>query len=201
MKQTLLILCLSLILVGCSSAVPTHVFPSDAPQLFICQEDDLPGSYILIEDLSGAKPNENLIINSEYPEESERYIQATERLEGWEHRFVLGEMNLALPGFFLCQVVVYESNDGANQALEWPHVETREIIESDRSIGDEMTLTVLRFDAPDGSPWIDHRVEFVYHNILGAVSTYAPLDVANQEFSLDLAEILFLRMSDETSSN
>jgi hypothetical protein len=198
MKTLIIILLISFLLSGCSSeAVDERLFMG-SPETLICQEEDLPGFYFLIEDLSGPRPNNELVINPDEPSASDQYIALTGRISGWEHRFMLGEFSQTLPGFILCQVVLYESIDGANHALHWPHDEAREIIESERQIGDEMLLTVMAFDAPDGSPWIDHRVEFTHLNLLGAASSYTPVDLASPDYVLDLAEVLYQRMLDAT---
>lgn len=197
MKNLIKILILTLLLISCTASGSSGPY-TGSPEVVICFEDDLPGEYMLLEDISGARPNNELVIDIDKPEATDQYIELTGRVSGWEHRFMLVEFSQTLPGFILCQVVVFESNEGANQALKWPHVETRDIIDIDRQIGDEMVLTKITFEAPDGSPWIDHRVEFTYQNLLGATSTYAPKDLANPEFALDLAEVLYQRMLEQT---
>jgi len=199
MRKFVLIVLLSLALTSCQAIDQSEpeVF-SGSPEELICQDADMPGSYLLIDDLSGARPNEDLTIDIDNPDASVRYIEATGRLEGWENRFMLIEPTQNLPGFVLCQVVVFTSPEGAQAALDWQDDAEYQVLESDRQIGDEMVLTQASFDAPDGSPWIDHRIEFTYLNLLGAISTYAPEDLANPDYALDLAEVLYERMLDHT---
>lgn len=178
----------SLALSSCSQT--SEPLYNGSPETLICQEADLPGDYILLEDLSGARPNEELAIDTENLAESEQYIEATGRLEGWENRFMLIEPTQTLPGFVLCQVVKFGSSEGANTAFNWPVNETREVLEVERQLGDAMTFTKISFKAPDDSTWIDYRVEFTYKNLLGAVSTYAPENIASQDYVLEIAETL-----------
>lgn len=181
----------SLALSSCSqTSAPMY---NGSAEALICQEADLPGEYLLLEDLSGARPNEELTIDPENPQESEQYIEATGRLEGWENRFMLTEPTQTLPGYVLCQVVKFTSAEGANEALLWPSSEQREVIETERQLGEGLIVTQSLFEAPDGSLWMDYRVEFTYQNLLGAVSTYAPQSIATPDYALDIAEILFQR--------
>lgn len=101
-----------------------------------------------------------------------------------------------LPGFVLCEVVKFGSSEGANTALNWPVNETREVLEVERQLGDAMTFTKISFKAPDDSTWIDYRVEFTYRNLLGAVSTYAPENIASQDYVLEIAETLMNNFTD-----
>lgn len=194
MKNLFILLIFTLLLTSCTASGGSNGLYTGSPDVLMCLEQDLPGEYLLLDDLSGPRPNNELVLDIDQPEATDQYIELTGRLSGWEHRFVLTEFTQVLPGFILCQVVVFDSIDGANQALQWPHVEEREIIESDHQIGDEVILTAINFDAPDGSPWIDYRVEFTHQNLLGATSTYAPADTASPEFALDLAEVIYQRM-------
>ena len=171
---------------SCSSPNLYEGSPEDLALLV----EDMPGEYMIIKDLSGEKPNDSLTLNSEDPEAREQYLDATNRIDGWENRFVLIEMTQELPGFILNQVVTYETIEGARIALEWPTTENREFIDSDRKIGDMMILSQTPFTAPDESTWMDYRVEFVHKNVLGAISTYAPEDIATPDYALDLAERL-----------
>lgn len=197
MKKSI-ILILFLLLMGCSSTEQSILnFSLGTPQEIICQEDDLPGFYALIDDLSGDRPNEQLTISIDDPSASISYIEETGRLEGWENRFMLLEPTQTLPGFVLCQTVLFSSPDGARAALDWQGDPLIQITEVDRQIGDEMILTQASFDAPDGSRWIDHRVEFSYRNLIGAISTYTPEGIANPDFALDIAEILYQRMQNQ----
>ncbi len=184
----------SLALSSCSQT--SEPLYNGSPEALICQEADLPGEYILLEDLSGARPNEELSIDTENPAESEQYIEATGRLEGWENRFMLVVPTQTLPGFVLCEVVKFGSSEGANTALNWPVNETREVLEVERQLGDAMTFTKISFKAPDDSTWIDYRVEFTYRNLLGAVSTYAPENIASQDYVLEIAETLMNNFTD-----
>jgi hypothetical protein len=193
MKNGLLILLMILMLTSCSSPDMYNGSPQD----LMLELDDLPGVYTLMEDLSGDRPNEGLTMNSESPEAREIYVQRTGRVTGWENRFMLMEFTQTLPGFILNQVVVYESSNGAQTALGWPSAQVRETLEVDQEIGDTMIMTMMPFNAPDESPWIDYRVEFTYKNLLGAVSTYAPENVATPDFAIDLAKILYQSFQDQ----
>mgnify|MGYP001134844476 CR=1 FL=1 len=196
MKSKIILIICVFLLASCSSPEePTVELFSGSPEELVCQEEDLPGTYLLIEDLSGERPNEELSLNNENPEDSEKYIQATERLSGWENRFMLLETTDTLPGFVLCQVVKFGSSEGASTALNWPVNENREVLEAEGQLGDAMTFTKISFKAPDESTWIDYRVEFTYKNMLGAVSTYAPENIATQEFALEIAETLMNKFS------
>ena len=189
----------SLALSSCSQT--SEPLYNGSPEALICQEADLPGEYILLEDLSGARPNEDLSIDMDDPDASTRYIEATGRLEGWENRFMLTEPTQTLPGYVLCQVVTFASAEGASEALLWPSSEQREVIETERQLGEAMSVTQRPFEAPDGSPWMDYRVEFTYHNLLGAVSTYAPESIATPDDALDIAETLFQRFQDPSTAS
>jgi hypothetical protein len=186
MKNGLLILLMILMLTSCSSPDMYNGSPQD----LMLEAEDMPGDYIIIEDLSGQKPNSDLIMDSDEPEARDQYLEATGRIDGWEHRFVLVETTQELPGFILNQVVTYETIEGARIALAWPATENREVVDMDRKIGDMMIFSQTTFTAPDESIWMDYRVEFVHNNILGAISTYAPEDIATPVFALDLADRL-----------
>jgi len=194
MKNLFILLIFTLLLTSCTASGGSNGLYFGSPDVLMCLEEDLPGEYLLLDDLSGARPNNELVIDIDQPEATDQYIELTGRLSGWEHRFMLIEMTETLPGFILCQVVVFESTEGAQNALQWPHAEARRVIETDRQIGDEIILTEMAFDAPDGNPWIDYRVEFTHQNLLGATSTYAPANIASPEFALDLAEVIYQRM-------
>ena len=200
-NNALYLIFLSLILISCSASNGAERLFTGNPEQLVCQEADLPGSYILIENESGARPNEALIINKDQPAATNQYITTTGRISGWEHRFILIEPTRTLPGFILCQVVIFETLEGANQALRWPTEEARNIEVTDRSIGDDLIMTVVEFSAPDGSPWKDYRIEFSYQNLLASVSTFSPKEIANPDYALDLADILHQRMSDAISNN
>ena len=197
--HSLIILIFMLTLTACNSAYPTDMtFKKGVPQSLNCQAADMPGMYLMVEDLSGARPNKSLTINVNDPKESGRYIKSTGRVEGWENRFMLTEPTETLPGFVLCQVVLFKSPQGAQEALFWNNPNGMEVIQTDRQIGDEMLFTQAAFNAPDGSPWTDIRIEFTFHNLLGAVSTYVPENVADADYALDLAELMHQRMLENT---
>lgn len=192
MKRLILILSITFLLCSCSNAKQRDPqLYEGAPQELLLQPDALPGSYLLMENLSGERPNEELTMEIDTPEALDQYLERTGRITGWENRFMLIETTHSLPGFIMNQVVIYKSPDGAQAALNWPVAQSRQNIESERHIGDAMTFTMMPFDAPDDSSWIDYRIEFTYENILGAISTYAPEDVATPDYALDLAEILY----------
>ena len=202
MKKLLIILFfLTLSLGSCSPSPGGERLYKGNLELLGCQPEDLPGSYILMENLSGLRPNDELIINVEQPAATNQYITTTGRISGWAHRYILIEPTRTLPGFFLCQVVMFETIEGANRALHWPSEEVRITEQTDRSIGDELILTGSAFAAPDGSPWMDYRVEFSYQNLLASVSTYAPNDIANPDYALDQAEVIYQRMLDAIPNN
>jgi hypothetical protein len=191
MRRSIILILLIVLLSGCSRANnPDQELYEGTPQELLLHPEDLPGAYILMEDLSGDKPNEGLMMNTEDFEARDQYLERTGRITGWENHFMLMEPTKTLPGFILNQVVVYESIEGAQTALNWPEVEVRETIETDHQIGDVMTLTMLSFNAPDDSAWIDYRVEFTYKNLLGSVSTYAPEEVSTPDYVLVLADNL-----------
>jgi len=191
MKRLILLIILTILLGSCSEANNLNQeLYKGAPEELMLKPEDLPGEYSLMEDISGDRPNESLTMNSEDPKALDQYLQQTGRIAGWENRYMLMEPTQTLPGFILNQVVVYESIKGTLTALDWPLVQVRETVETNRKIGDAMTLTMMPFNAPDNSAWIDYRVEFTYKNLLGAVSTYAPEGVASPDYALDLAERL-----------
>jgi len=187
-------------LAGCNK--PTNsaqqLFTGDPANLML-QEEDMPGLYVLMEDESGIRPNENLTMDSDDPEAQEQYLQRTGRLKGWENRFILIEPTDILPGFIFNQVVVYETPEGAQVALNWPVAQVRETLETERKIGDAMTLTMMPFEAPDDSAWIDYRIEFTHNNILSIIVTYAPEVIATPDYALDLAEKLSIKIQDFTN--
>jgi len=192
MKRLIIFVLLTILLSSCSKASnPDQALYEGPPKDLLLQSEDLPGAYLLMEELSGQKPNESLKMNSEEPQALEQYLERTGRIAGWENHFMLIEPTQTLPGFILNQAVVYESAVGAQNALNWPSVQVRETVENDRIIGDAMTLTMIPFNAPDNSAWIDYRVEFTYKNLLGAISTFSPEMVAKPDYALDLAELLF----------
>ena len=191
MRRLIILILLVLLLVSCSETnTPDQKLFEGSPQELLLTPEELPGTYSLLQDLSGERPNESLTMDSEDPEARDQYLEQTGRIAGWEDRYMVMEFTQDLPGFILNQVVVYESIEGAQAALIWPSVQTREPMETDRTIGDAMTLTMMPFNAPDDSAWIDYRVEFTYKNLLGAVSTYAPEEVATPDYVLQLAENL-----------
>jgi len=192
MRRLIIFVLLAMLLGSCSEANnPDQELFEGSPQELLLTPEELPGTYSLMQDLSGERPNESLTMNSENPQARDQYLEQTGRIAGWEDRYMVMEFTQTLPGFILNQVVVYESIEGAQTALDWPAVQVRETVETDRKIGDAMTLTMMPFNAPDESAWIDYRIEFTYKNLLGAVSTYAPEEIASPEFALDLAEKLF----------
>jgi hypothetical protein len=191
MRRLIIIILLTILLSSCSTASdPDQGLYEGAPQNLLLQSKDLPGAYVLMEELSGERPNEGLKMDSEDPQALEQYLDRTGRITGWENHFMLIEPTQTLPGFILNQAVVYESAVGAQNALNWPSVQIRETVETDRVIGDAMTLTMMPFKAPDDSDWIDYRVEFTYKNLLGVIITYAPEAIATPDYALDLAEVL-----------
>ena len=199
MRKTLLFLII-LLITGCNAfGTAEGVYKKGSPQTLICKEDEMPGKYLLMEEFSGARPNKNLTMDINDPEESTRYINATGRLEGWEHRFMLIEPTQSLPGFVLCQVVLFKSSQGASEALWWNITDTQETLDVEQEIGDEIILTETSFKTPDGSPWIEYRVEFTFHNLLGAVSTYMPEEIAEPDYALNLAENLYHRFQESLS--
>lgn len=109
---------LTFILAGCSLTGPSadQVY-TGSPENLICREEDLPGIYVLMEELSGTRPNQGLIAESSDPAGSTQYIEATGRLDGWENRFMLAEPSTELPGFILCEVITFKSKEGAGQTL------------------------------------------------------------------------------------
>jgi hypothetical protein len=200
-NRILLLLFLAFSLYSCNPTNFDEVLFEGSPEAFICQAQELPGIYFLIDDLSGPRPNEDLVININEPAATEQYLNLTGRISGWEYRYMLGEPTKSLPGFFLCQVVTFESIDGANQALHWPTDEGRTIIQNSRNIGDDTILTADLFDAPDGSPWMDYRVEFTFRNLLITISTYSPEDIADPDYALDLAETIQQRLFEVITNN
>jgi len=191
MRRLIILILLVLLLVSCSETnTPDQKLFEGSPQELLLTPEELPGTYSLLQDLSGERPNESLTMDSEDPEARDQYLEQTGRIAGWEDRYMVMEFTQDLPGFILNQVVVYESIEGAQTALNWPSVQTREPMEIDRTIGDATTLTMMPFNAPDDSAWIDYRVEFTFRNLLGAVSTYAPEEVATPDYVLQLAENL-----------
>ena len=191
MKRLMILIILTILLGSCSEAndLDQELYKG-TPEELMLKPEDLPGEYSLMEDISGDRPNDSIKMNSEDPQALDQYLEQTNRITGWENRYMLMEPTQTLPGFILNQVVVYETIGGAQTALEWPSVQVRETVETNRKIGDEMSLTMMPFNAPDNSSWIDYRVEFTYKNLLGAVSTYAPEGVASPDYALDLAEHL-----------
>lgn len=187
-------LLLTVILAGCTLANPfaKQVY-TGSPENLICQEEDLPGSYVLLEELSGARPNQGLSVDSSDPDATTKYIQDTGRLDGWENRFVMAEPSTELPGFILCQVIMFESSEGAGQALHWPYPQERQPYETDRQIGDDLVVTWVEFTSPNNDLWHDYRVEFTYHNLLGVVNTYAPANIATADYALEIAEKMLSR--------
>lgn len=187
-------LLLCVILAGCTLANPfaKQVYTGSTENL-ICREEDLPGSYVPIEELSGARSNQGLITDSTDPDGTTQYIQTTGRLDGWESRFMMAEPSTELPGFILCQVVTFESSTGAKQALHWPYAQERQVYETDRQIGDDQTVTWVEFTSPSNDLWHDYRVEFIYHNLLGVVNTYAPANIATADYALEIAEKMLSR--------
>ena len=200
-NRILLLFFLTFSLYSCNPTNFDEVLFEGSPEALICQAEELPGQYFLIEDLSGPRPNEDLIININEPSATNQYLNLTGRISGWEHRYMLGEPTRTLPGFFLCQVVVFESINGANKALHWPTDEGRTIIQNDRNIGDDIILSADLFDAPDGTPWMDYRVEFTLRNLLITISTYSPENIANPDYALDLAEVLHQRLFEAIANN
>ena len=186
-------LLLTFILAGCTLTNPFDKFYTGSAENLICQQEDLPGIYVLMEEISGARPNQELNIDSTDPDGTTQYIQATGRLDGWEDRFMLAESSAELPGFILCQVVTFESSEGAKQALHWPYAQERQVYETDRQIGDDLAVTWVEFTSPNNELWRDYRVEFIYHNLLGVVNTYAPANIATADYALDIAEKMLSR--------
>ena len=186
-------LLLTVILAGCTLTNPFVQVYTGSPENLICQQEDLPGFYLLMEELSGARPNQGLITESSDPDGTSEYIETTSRLDGWEKRFMLVEPTAVLPGFILCQVVTFESSTGAKQALYWPYAQERQAYETDRQIGDDQTVTWVEFTSPNKDLWRDYRVEFIYHNLLGVVNTYAPANIATADYALDIAEKMLSR--------
>jgi len=193
MTKLLYYLLLTVILAGCTLTNPFDKLYTGSAENLICREEDLPGNYVPIEELSGARPNQGLSIDSTDPDATTKYIEATGRLDGRESRFMMVEASSELPGFILCQVVTFESSEGAKQALHWPYTEERQVYETDRQIGDDLAVTWTEFSNPDGDLWHDYRVEFTYHNLLGVVNTYAPADIATADYALDIAEKMLSR--------
>jgi len=193
-------LLLTVILAGCTLTNPFDKFYTGSAENLICQQEDLPGIYVLMEEISGARPNQELNIDSSDPAATTQYIQATGRLDGWENRFMLAESSTELPGFILCDVVTFESSEGAKQALHWPYAQERQAYETDRQIGDDQTVTWTEFSNPDGDLWHDYRVEFTYHNLLGVVNTYAPANIATADYALDIAEKMLSRFENPPQS-
>jgi len=186
-------LLLTVILAGCTLTNPFNQGYTGSPENLTCLEEDLPGIYLLMEEISGARPNQGLNIDSSDPAATTQYIQATGRLDGWENRFMLAEATTELPGFILCQVVTFESSTGAKQALYWPYTQERQPYETDRQIGDDQTVTWVEFTNPSNDLWRDYRVEFIYHNLLGVVNTYAPANIATADYALEIAEKMLSR--------
>jgi hypothetical protein len=197
MQKLINLFFLALIVTGCSASGQLY---TGLPEPLTCIEADLPGEYSLLEDMSGNRTNEGLISNSGDPAGISEYIEATGRTDGWEKRFMLGELTTDLPGFILCEAVTFESTEGAGTALHWADTLGYQAVETDRQIGDELLVSMLEFPAPDGSTWLDYRVEFTYHNILGAVHTYTPTEVASLDYALDLAEKMLVYFKDPRSA-
>jgi len=183
-------LLLTFILAGCTAANQVY---TGSPETLICREEDLPGSYVLMEELSGTRPNQGLIADSTDPDGTTQYVEATGRLDGWENRFMLAKLAPELPGFILCQVVTFGSSEGAKQALHWSYAQERQAYETDRQIGDDRVVTWMEFTAPNDSLWHDYRVEFTWHNLLGVVNIYTPTNIATADYALEIAEKMLSR--------
>jgi hypothetical protein len=188
MKRPRLYLLLAAALVGCTFTNPfasqTYTGPTEN---IVCQDADLPGSYALVQALSGARPNQKLITDSTDAAGITQYIDTTGRLDGWENRYILAEPSTQLPGFILCEAVTFKTSDGAKQALHWPDTQSQPY-ETDRKIGDDLVVTWVEFNNPDNAVWRDYQVQFTYHNLLGVVHTDAPADIATADYALDIAE-------------
>ena len=187
-------LLLSVILAGCTLTNPFagQVYKG-SPENLICREEDLPGIYVPVADLSGARTNQGLITDSTDPDATTKYIEDTGRLDGWENRFMMAEPSAVLPGFILCEVVMFESSEGAKQALNWPDEQGLQPYETDRQIGDELVVRWVEFTSPDQDSWHYYRVEFTYQNLLGVVDTYAPANIATADYALEIAEKMLSR--------
>jgi len=182
-------LLLTAFLVGCTFTNPfasqTYTGPTEN---IVCQQTDLPGSYAVVTALSGARSNQKLITDSTDTAGINQYIATTGRLDGWENRYILVEPSTQLPGFILCEAVTFKTSDGAKQALNWPDTPDWQMVQTDRKIGDQLLVKWVEFKSPDNASWHDYRVEFIYHNILGVVHTYAPADIATADYALNIAE-------------
>ena len=188
-RWLLLTIFMGLIMSSCAS--PTLY--TNSPQDLVLQAEDMPGEYVVMDALSGKRPNEELSMESDKPEALIQYLEGTGRIIGWENHFMLMESTQILPGFIINQVVVYETPEGAQAAIDWPSVQSRQLIQTERNIGDIMIFTMMPFEAPGNLPWIDYKVEFAYKNLTGSISTFAPEEIASPDYALDLAELLFQR--------
>ena len=198
MNRLMHYLLLIVLLAGCKSTNPSasQVY-TGLPEDLICQDQDLPGSYALVEALSGTRPNQKLIDDSTDSAGITSYIQATGRLDGWENRYILAEPSTELPGFILCEAVMFKSSAGAKQALHWPDTQSQPY-ETDRKIGDDQVVTWVEFNNPDNAVWRDYQVQFIYHNLLGVVHIDAPANIATADFALDIAEKMLSRFENPT---
>jgi hypothetical protein len=173
---------------SCSNINPSseEIFKG-SPQELLLEISDLPGDYLLMEELSGEKPNQDLTMETDNPDALNAYLERTGRISGWENRYLLIEPTRTLPGFIINQIVVFNSIEGAQTALNWPTAETRQLVEIEPQIGEKMLVTMMPFTTPNGSNWIDYRVEFTYQNLMVTITTYAPEAIATPEYALELA--------------
>jgi len=188
MTKVIIFLCVTIMMCGCSTVDQSSQEIYDGPpQDLLLDLTDLPGDYLLMEELSGERPNQDLTMESDNPDALNAYLERTGRISGWENRYLLIQPTKTLPGFIINKIVVFKSIEGAQAALNWPTAETRQLVEIEPQIGDKILVTMVPFNSPNGSTWIDYRVEFTYQNLMVTITTYAPEAIATPQYALDLA--------------
>ncbi len=101
------------------TATPDQRVILSDPQGFLCRESDLPaqGAYYL-EGSSAMTPVRNKEVLQQWGADwGQRYLDETQRLDGWQVTYTLGREGLLLPREIRCRVDQYQTVSGAQTAF------------------------------------------------------------------------------------
>jgi hypothetical protein len=197
------------ILSGCSALelprwADSRIIDAD-PSAFLLRPEDLPaqaGYYLPGSGYSGAYHNEE-VLSGWGLERGQLYLERTGRVDGYWVDYVRGGEAAAAPEEFFCNVVEFETVEGAQLSLNeynlvalavpgnahWDFVD-RPTIE----LGDENIILSTREVQPDGGSKIWYRIEFSYRNFVGVVAGWGREEEVRHEFVEAAARTLLEKM-------
>jgi hypothetical protein len=163
------------------------------PSVFLLQPEDLPAdaAYFLPEAGYSGPFHNTEVVSGWGAERGWDYLQRTGRLDGYWVDYVRGVEAAAAPEEFFCNIVKFETAEGALLSLNeynlvamaipgdahWDFVDRPAI-----RLGDANIILETREVQPNGESKIWYRIEFSYRNFVAVVAGWGREDEVQHEF-------------------